>query len=135
MANYNYFDLDDVWAAVATLEFADYSQVTTSHGDVVTLEKFGDEYVRVTREGFSGCCSDMADLILCCFVRDNVKMRSFQNGKPRWYRYWDLIRVNNPRHSSYLYLYDKNTGEEICGKHGFWWDAYNLPDGFVVGVN
>lgn len=123
MANYNYVDLDAIWLAVDNLETSERSWLRTSHGDIVEFSKFGDAYIRVDREGFSGCCSDMAGVIMCCFVRDNVRLRYSVDGQPtKWYRYWDLIRVNNANSPYYLGLYDKETGEEICPCYGFYWN-------------
>lgn len=136
MANYNYIDIDDIWQAVTTLETCNSVTVYTSHGDRIMYSKFGNEYIRVERKGFSGCCSDMADLIMASFVNDRVRLRVKRDGQPvKWYRYWDLGRVNNPRHPLYLGLYDLEDATEIVGKVGFWWDAEFIPDGIEYGVH
>ena len=121
MSNYNYFDLSDVFEAVAQCENTGNAVIKTSHGNVITLKAFCDieEFITVDREGFHGVCSDMADLILCCFVRDNVKMRVVSKDGNKWYRYWDLVRVNNVRSPYYLGLYVTETGEKIVGSVGF----------------
>ena len=135
MANYNYIHIHDIFRAIAKLETQECVEIVTTHGDRIRYSKFGNEHVRVEREGFSGCCSDMADVIMASFVRDNMRIKGVKDGKNHWYRYWDLCRVNNPRHPLYLGLYVMEDATEICPKLGFWWDSANVPEGLVYGIN
>lgn len=135
MANYNYVHIHDIFMAIQALETHETATVISSHGDEITYSKFGDEYVNVRRDGFSGCCSDMADVIMASFVRDNMRLKVMDGKKACWYRYFDLCRVNNPRHPLYLGLYVREDATEICPKMGFWWNASNVPEGLQYGIN
>lgn len=135
MANYNYVHIHDIVRAIAKLERYNSVTIETSHGDRITYTKFGDEYVTVDRKGFHGCCDNLSDVIMCSFVRDNMRLKVVGDGKTSWYRYYDLIYVNNSRSPYYKGLYDKETCYEVCGKVGFWWNTQNVPDGVEFGVH
>ena len=135
MANYNYINLNDIVRAVVKLEVTDKVVLTTSHGDCITYTKFGDEYVTVDRKGFHGCCDNLADMIMCSFVRDNMRLKDVRDGKTVWYRYYDLVYVNNPRSPYYKGLYVAEDAHQVIGRAGFWWNANWRPIGVEYGVN
>lgn len=135
MANYNYIHIHDIIRAVASLEIHESCSIFTSHGDRITYTRFGNEHVNVDREDAHFCCSDMADIIMCSFVRDNMRLKVIKDGHTKWYKYFDLVYVNNKNHLWYRTLRDREDASEVCGKIGFWWNTNCVPDGIEYGVN
>ena len=138
MANYNYVHYNTILEALRQLAMFEHNivEVGTSHDDVITLEKFGDEYVHYSKDGSAGSCSTLGELIIHMFVNDRMRVIfEDENGKNRYLRYWDMIYVNNPRSPFYGCIVDKESLEILVPRVGLWWNDTNHPEGIGYGLN
>ena len=75
--------------------------------------------IRVKRNGFSGVCDNLGDVVMSSFVKDNFRIKTSVNGNIKWYRYWDLLYCNVSHHPMYKCILDKSDMSIVVDRFDF----------------